>query len=126
MHWKKWSDMTLPKSYEGMGFKDIKKFSLAMLGKQGWRLMTNPTSVCAQVLKGKYYPTGGMGFRDIKKFNLAMLGKQGWRLMTNPTSLCAQDLKGKYYPTGDFMSACRKKNSSHTWCAILTEFWNSD
>jgi hypothetical protein len=58
MHWKKWSELTLPKVYEGMGFKDIKKFNLAMLGKQGWRLMTNPSSLCAWVLKGKYYPTG--------------------------------------------------------------------
>jgi hypothetical protein len=81
MHWKKWSELTLPKPY------------------------------------------GGMGFRDIKKFNLAMLGKQGWCFMTNPTSLCARVLKGKYYPTGDFMSASRKKNSSHTWRAILT--WRS-
>jgi hypothetical protein len=56
MHWKKWPDLTLPKSYGGMGFRDIKKFNLAMLGKQGWHLMTNPTSLCARVLKGKYYP----------------------------------------------------------------------
>jgi hypothetical protein len=56
MHWKKWPDLTLPKSYGGMGFRDIKKFNLAMLGKQGWHLMTTPTSLCARVLKGKYYP----------------------------------------------------------------------
>jgi hypothetical protein len=42
----------------GMRFKDIKNFNLAMLGKQGWRLMTNPSSLCARVLKGKYYPHG--------------------------------------------------------------------
>jgi hypothetical protein len=29
-----------------------------MLGKQGWRLMMNPNSLCAKVLKGKYYHQG--------------------------------------------------------------------
>jgi hypothetical protein len=41
-----------------MGFKDIKLFNLAMLGKQGWRLLTNPDSLCAIVLKGKYFAQG--------------------------------------------------------------------
>ena len=27
-----------------------------MLSKQGWRLITNPDSLCARVLKAKYYP----------------------------------------------------------------------
>jgi hypothetical protein len=53
---KKWSALTLSKSHGGMGFGDIKKFNLSMLGKQGWRLMTNPSSLCAQVLKDKYCP----------------------------------------------------------------------
>jgi len=60
-----------------------------------------------------------MGFRDIKLFNLAMLGKQGWRLMTSPDTLCSRVLKGKYFPHGDFLSARNKRNSSHTWRAIL-------
>jgi hypothetical protein len=60
-----------------------------------------------------------MGFKDVKAFNIAMLGKQGWRLMTKPESLCARVLKGKYFPQGEFLTAKDKKNSSHTWCAIL-------
>jgi hypothetical protein len=41
-----------------MGFKDIKLFNIAMLGKQGWRLMTNPDALCTRVLKGKYFHQG--------------------------------------------------------------------
>ncbi|KAK3154089.1 hypothetical protein QOZ80_2BG0185830 [Eleusine coracana subsp. coracana] len=56
IHWRKWSKLVLPKSQGGLGFQDMKLFNLAMLGKQGWRLMTNPTSLCARVFKGKYFP----------------------------------------------------------------------
>jgi hypothetical protein len=62
---------------------------------------------------------GGMGFRDFQLFNQAMLAKQDWRLMTKTDSLCAKVLKGKYYHNSDFLLAQRKKNSSHTWRAIL-------
>ena len=77
MHWVKWEELTSPK---------------------GW---------------------GGMGFKDFGLFNKAMLAKQGWRLLSKPDSLCARVLKGKYYNEGNFMSAGNKRNSSHTWKAIL-------
>lgn len=38
-----------------MGFRDFGLFNQAMLGKQGWRLIMRPSSLCARVLKGKYY-----------------------------------------------------------------------
>jgi hypothetical protein len=38
-----------------MGFRDFQLFNQAMLAKQGWRLITKPNSLCAKVLKGKYY-----------------------------------------------------------------------
>jgi hypothetical protein len=62
---------------------------------------------------------GGMGFRDLHLFNLAMLGKQGWRLITRPDSLCARMLKGKYFHDGNFLTARKKRGSSHIWQAIL-------
>lgn len=39
-----------------MGFGDTHLFNLAMLGKHGWRFLTNPNSLCARVLKGCYFP----------------------------------------------------------------------
>lgn len=42
----------------GMGFRDLHAFNLAMLSKQVWRLINRPDSLCAQILKAKYYPDG--------------------------------------------------------------------
>ena len=41
-----------------MGFRDLHSFNLAMLAKQVWRLIANPDSLCAQILRAKYYPSG--------------------------------------------------------------------
>jgi hypothetical protein len=56
MHWLSWDTMTLPKSEGGLGYKDLHSFNIAMLAKQGWHLLTDPNSLCARVLKAKYYP----------------------------------------------------------------------
>jgi len=58
IHWLSWDRLTYPKTLRGMGFRDMRNFNLAMLGKQGWRLMTNPDSLCARVLKERYYHDG--------------------------------------------------------------------
>ena len=39
---------------------DLHLFNLAMLARQGWRLLTNPESLCAQVLRAKYFPDGNL------------------------------------------------------------------
>ena len=55
MHWQRWELLTRPKVQGGMGFRDLRLFNKAMLWKQGWRLIENPNSLCAKVLKGRYY-----------------------------------------------------------------------
>ncbi|XP_075481232.1 uncharacterized protein LOC142521946 [Primulina tabacum] len=38
------------------GFPNLNGFNLAMLGKQGWNILSNPNTLVSQVLKAKYYP----------------------------------------------------------------------
>jgi hypothetical protein len=55
VHWVKWKKVSNHKLKGGMGFRDLRAFNEALLAKQGWRLLTNPTSLVAQVLQAKYY-----------------------------------------------------------------------
>jgi hypothetical protein len=55
MHWIAWDKLAIPKNQGGMGFRDMQAFNVALLGKQAWRLITNPNSLCAQVLQTRYY-----------------------------------------------------------------------
>ncbi|VAI29049.1 unnamed protein product [Triticum turgidum subsp. durum] len=58
LHWRSWDWLSSPKYVGGLGFRDMAIFNQAMLGKQCWRLLTEPNSLCAQVLRGRYYPNG--------------------------------------------------------------------
>ena len=39
----------------GMGFRDLQAFNLAMLAKQGWRMLEEPSSLMAYLYKAKYF-----------------------------------------------------------------------
>ncbi|XP_019183735.1 PREDICTED: uncharacterized protein LOC109178652 [Ipomoea nil] len=58
IHWKAWDKLCIPKKYGGLGFKDLRAFNLAMLGKQAWRMLTKPDSLVARVYKARYFPKG--------------------------------------------------------------------
>ncbi|XP_031094434.1 uncharacterized protein LOC115998904 [Ipomoea triloba] len=56
LHWLSWSRLATPKSSGGIGFKKIHEFNIALLAKQGWRLLVNPQSLVSRILKAKYFP----------------------------------------------------------------------
>uniref|UniRef100_A0A803PLN3 Reverse transcriptase domain-containing protein n=1 Tax=Cannabis sativa TaxID=3483 RepID=A0A803PLN3_CANSA len=55
-HWCTWDKLCKPKEEGGLGFWSLNEFNQALLAKQGWRLIHNPQSLLARVLKNSYYP----------------------------------------------------------------------
>lgn len=54
--WASWDKMVVSKEEGGMGFRNFKDFNEALLARQGWRLLMNPNSYWATILKGIYFP----------------------------------------------------------------------
>jgi hypothetical protein len=60
IHWIGWQKLTISKKLGGLGFRDLHAFNLAMLARQGWRLLTQPDFLCSKVLRAKYFPTDNL------------------------------------------------------------------
>ncbi|KAK2664585.1 hypothetical protein Ddye_003159 [Dipteronia dyeriana] len=56
IHWGSWEKLRVSKKNGGLDFRDLDTFNRALLAKQGWRLVVNPHSLAARVLKSKYHP----------------------------------------------------------------------
>ena len=74
MAWVGWKKMCKAKRQGGMGFRNLQAFNLVMLAKQGWRLLSNPTSLVAHIYKAKYYPYG-----DVLRAKLGSNPPYTWR-----------------------------------------------
>lgn len=55
IHWLSWERMCVSKLHGGLGFRNIHDFNISLLGKHGWRFVTNPNSLVAKIFKAKYF-----------------------------------------------------------------------
>jgi len=56
IHWLSWDKLTMRKEYGGMGFRRLFGFNLAILGKQGWKLLTELDTIVTRIFKARYFP----------------------------------------------------------------------
>lgn len=55
IRWMAWDRLCYPKKLGGMSFRRVRQFNIAMLRKQAWKMMTDPHSFIAKLLKARYF-----------------------------------------------------------------------
>nr|GMD35700.1 uncharacterized protein LOC109176397 [Ipomoea batatas] len=88
-----WSRLCDSKTRGGMGFKNLHRFNLALLAKQGWRLITNPLSTVSLLFKARYFTRG-----DLLTPNIGVNPSYGWRSILAGQQILRQ---GCYKRIGD-------------------------
>lgn len=51
-----WDIICGKKSNEGMWFRKLHDFNLALLGNQAWRFITKPELLAFKIFKARYFP----------------------------------------------------------------------
>ncbi|KAA3480252.1 reverse transcriptase [Gossypium australe] len=87
IHWCNWKKLCFLKEDGGLGFRNLANFNIALLAKQGWRLINYPDSLLAQSLKAKYYPNS-----NFFEARLGSIPSLTWRSVWSAKGLLAKGL----------------------------------
>ncbi|MED6111095.1 hypothetical protein PIB30_117917 [Stylosanthes scabra] len=106
MHWVSWQlTCCRPKEQGGLNFKDLKAFLLAMLAKQGWRLLTRLHSLVYKVYCSKYFRNSTFLQVELGHKSQPILG---WRSILEGRKVLE---KGLLWKLGNGLSVRIKKDS---------------
>ncbi|CAJ2665105.1 unnamed protein product [Trifolium pratense] len=56
IHWLAWERLACPKDKGGLGFRNFEAFNMAMVAKQAWKILQNPDTLVARLIKARYFP----------------------------------------------------------------------
>ena len=79
--------MTKPKYMDGLGFRDIELFNLALLARQAWRISQEPSSLSVRVLKAMYLSDG-----DLLEAQIGTSPSRIWRAIVDGKHVLCQGL----------------------------------
>lgn len=104
LHWLSWGMLCQSKKSGGMGFRDLERFNLALLATQTWRLVTNPYSLLARILKARYIPR--------ESFFMPTVGDR-------PSTTWRSILQAR----GRLLTRICKRIGNRLFTSILSNFW---
>uniref|UniRef100_A0A803NJC2 RNase H type-1 domain-containing protein n=1 Tax=Cannabis sativa TaxID=3483 RepID=A0A803NJC2_CANSA len=105
--WMRWKKLCKHKSNGDLGFKDLRDYNIALLGKQAWRLLVNDNALISKVFKARYFATGS--------FLTSSLGN-------NPTSVGRSIFETKQL----MLAGVRKSIARGIETSILEDSWLPD
>lgn len=88
--WVAWDRMTLPKREGGLGFRDLQKFNIALLAKQAWRILRDPSSLITRLYQGIYHPS-----TTFLKAQTGHYASYGWRSIQEGKELLKRGLRNR-------------------------------
>lgn len=88
LSWMSWDRLSTHKNAGGMGFRHFRDFNVAMLGKQLWRLATNPQSLVSRLYKAKYFTNS-----DVFHANLGHNPSFIWRSLPEAKQLLIDGIR---------------------------------
>lgn len=74
IHWRSWKRTCLEKVLGKMSSQDLEVFNKALLAKQCWQLLQNPTCLLRRVSRGRYYR-----IRSFLQASLRLNPSYAWR-----------------------------------------------
>ena len=87
------------KEIGGLGFHDLEYFNVALFAKQVWRLIKNPDSLVARILKEKYHPNGTIMAAPLSRKRsyvwLIWIGNKSGDFSVRSTYHVAKDFRSK-------------------------------